>query len=330
MRKLLTLVCTSGLMILMAGPTRLLAQTAPQPQTQAAPSVSAPEDEPWSETEILVIGHPQGPAIWTIKRNGAEVSVLGAMPVMVKRAPWNTRRIERLIGDANVFLSGPEARIGPMALIAVATNKDLGWGQSLDQVLTNDLARRFHTLEARWKLNPKKYQHSRPVWAALQLRADIYDRAGLTVTDPEKVVERIAKAKGVAQRPISSFAAAPVLDRIAHFSRGEQLACFANILSEVEFSTQYAAIATQAWGHADYKTVKRFMVNSASVSCLEGNAGTTHVLDKTVDDTVVSLNAALNHNGKAVVVMPISILVKEGGVLSRLRAQGAEITTPLE
>lgn len=52
------------------------------------------------------------------------------------------------------------------------------------------------------------------------------------------------------------------------------------------------------------------------------------VAAQSADATVAAIDAALARPGKSVAIYPIDDLLREGGVLARLRAEGATISTP--
>jgi len=299
--------------------TQALAQAQTSAQTDA---------QVWAEPEIIVVAHPKGPAVWKLKSGTAVVYVLGAMPVMQKRAQWDMGRMDYLSKNVDLFLTKPEARIGVMGALTLSTQMNLGFGESLDSVLPTDLARRFKNMAKAYGLDYKKYANLKPIAAAIRLRDDIYDKAELSTSDPEKVIVRMAKAAKTTMRPVASFSAADVLGKITHFSRGEQLACTTNILNEVDFATQYAKTATNYWGKGDVRDALKYQVNSAALNCLEGDASTARVLDRTIDESVAQLDDQLKKGGKALIILPMSTLLAKDGVLAKLRAKGVEISEP--
>jgi hypothetical protein len=303
-----------------------LSLAAASVQAQTQPPAEATSD--WAAQEITVVGHLPGPALWRLKSATSEVYVLGAMPVMVKRAQWDMRRIERIMGTTDLFLTRPEGRVGPVAVATLMARKNLGFGRKLSTELPPDLNRRFFAQVSAHGFDPKRYEKDLPIWAAMKLRDDIYDKTSLSVTDPEKVLTRMAKAKGVKMQPMSTYSAANMLGKITGYSRGEQMACVANILNEIDFTAKYTKYATDFWSAGNLKGVHDYSVNSATLSCLEGDPSTAGMVQKTIDDTVETLSEALKTPGKTLVVLPMDALLRTGGALEQLRARGIEISEP--
>ena len=308
--------------LLVGGPA-LAQDTATVP-----PPPSDPNQAIWSEPEILVIGRLRGPAMWKLTSGDSTVYILGSMPVMKKRYGWDQGRVSFILKNAHIYLSKPEAKANPMLVMSLAASRNLGFGKTLDSVLPGDLNRRFNKLVTSYGLNPKSYAKSRPLWAVLQLRHDVYDKAELTTTEPEKTIARMAKARNTPTKPVAVYNVDAYLKRVNNFSRAEEMSCVANMLSEIEFSTRYAKTATDAWAQADIATVRAYMVNSASDACLEGQSSTALALNRMVDDNVKAIEANLKTPGKSIVVMPLGALLRKDGALERLRAKGIEISDP--
>lgn len=299
----------------------------PAEAQEAAPQPTAPEGEDWV-TDIVVAARLPGPAMWRVRKGDSEVYVLGAMPVMTKRIPWDSKRVERVIAMSNILLTAPEAKGGLIGGTRLLMDRRLPIGQTLDEVLPSDLSQRFNALADTHGLDKEKYRKMSPLWAAAALREDVYDKAGIATRDPEKTLLRFAKAQKLKTRPSGSFSVAKTLGRIDGFSKAQQNTCVAATLDEIDFAVKYSRAATEAWATGDLKAVQRLSPDSALMACLEGAPSTHDLLGKTVEQTVASINAALDTPGKSLIVLPLSALLTPGGALQQLEAQGASVTTP--
>jgi uncharacterized protein YbaP (TraB family) len=300
--------------------------TAPAQETVSAPEVAQDGTE-WI-TEVTVTANLPGPAMWRVKKGDSEVYILGAMPVMVKRIPWDDARIRRVLKQSNVLLTAPEAEVGLIGLTKLQMNKRLPMGKKLDEVLPADVSQRFYALADAYGLDRDKYKKATPLWAAAALRADIYEKAQIATLDPEKTLKRFAKEDRLKTRPTGSYSAAKIISRVGQFSKAQEMSCVRATLDEIEFSTKNARAATEAWGRGDLKTVQRLSPDSALLACLEGAPSTSAMLGRTIDQTVGSINKALETPGKSVIVLPLSALLSQGGALQKLKLQGLEITEP--
>jgi uncharacterized protein YbaP (TraB family) len=295
-------------------------------------SLSAPaafaQTEPTPDPSLIITARFKGPAIWKLTRGEAQVYILGAMPVMVKRAQWDMGRIERIMSRADLFLTSPKARVGPIAALNLNSARSLKNNQNLEQQLSPALYQRFVARARAHGLDPKTYARARPLYAAYELRDAIYEREAITSSDPEKVLTRLAKSKGVKTRPMSTYSAAAIITKLKAFSIEEQRACVTSILNEIDYSLAHVGPMTAAWGAGDVKTVLAHETDGAVLNCLEGDSATSNMVKKAVDDAVTALNQALIRPGETVVVLPLSVLLAKDGALLRLQAQGVVITTP--
>lgn len=279
-------------------------------------------------TDVVVTARLPGPALWRVRKGDSEVYVLGAMPVMTKRIPWDSKRVERVIGLSNVLLTAPEAKGGLIGGARLLMDRRLPLGKKLDEVLPADLSKRFYTLADAYGLDREKYKKLSPIWAAATLREDIYDKAGIATRDPEKTLLRFAKAQKLKTKPSGSFSVARTLGRIDDFSAQQQAHCVAATLDEIDFAVKNARAATEAWATGDLKAVQRLSPDSALLACLEGAPSTKAMLGQSVEQTVGAINNALGTPGKSLIVLPLSALLTPGGALQQLEQQGATVTTP--
>ncbi|MCA1936392.1 MAG: TraB/GumN family protein [Asticcacaulis sp.] len=296
-------------------------------QETISESATVKDGEEWV-TDVVVTARLPGPALWRVRKGDSEVYVLGAMPVMTKRIPWDSKRVERVIGLSNVLLTAPEAKGGLIGGARLLMDRRLPLGKKLDEVLPPDLSKRFYTLADTYGLDREKYKKLSPIWAAATLREDVYDKAGIATRDPEKTLLRFAKAQKLKTRPSGSFSVAKTLGRIDDFSAQQQAHCVAATLDEIDFAVKNARAATEAWAVGDLKAVQRLSPDSALLACLEGAPSTKAMLGQSVEQTVGAINNALGTPGKSLIVLPLSALLTPGGALQQLEQQGATVTTP--
>ncbi len=304
-----------------------LAQPAPPPP-DADSGIPATVDQNWAAGQITVTGHFPGPALWRVRKGTSEVYIVGGLPVMVKRFDWDRGRIGRILDKANVLLVAPKAKGGPISFATWEMSKGSGPFRTLWSLLPADVASRFRNLAVLNGVDPDKYAHDTPVYAAMRLRDDIYEKRGLSTNDPEKMLIFMARDRKTPMQPVTRYSAASALGKLNGMSKPERTACVTATLDEIQFATGHAATATQAWAVADLGKAQANSPPSAMLACLEGSGSTQSLVDKAVDDTVAAVDDALARPGKSVAVFPLTVLLQPNGALDRLRAQGADITVP--
>jgi hypothetical protein len=291
-------------------------------------SAAAQGEPAWTVGEFVVTAKPQGPVLWKVTKGASEVWILGALPNMPRNQGWNTARLERAISGANVVLTRPRATVDLFTVIGVLTHLNLPRGRTLDQQLPPDLETRFAHARALAGRSPSRYARLKPVWAAWRLIADYYDAAKLSYTEPQDTLARLAARHHTPVRSIATYHAKPVVKNFEAMNDAQAQACLADAVTDIEHDSVNAATAARAWAVGDLRTVREHYDEPAFALCLEEAPSFVALLDKSVEDTVNAVDAALARPGKSVAIFPLSELLRDGGALQRLRAQGATISAP--
>lgn len=297
--------------------------TPPAPAGAASP---APDD--WDTTEVTIVARFKGPALWRVKRGDSEVYIVGGVPVMLRHFDWDRTRISHILDKANVLLLGPKARGGPVALAEWGVVGGAGLFSNAYAQMPPATAARFKAMATANGIDPKTYLHDNPVVAAMKLRAAIYDRHGLSTSDPEKMLVFMARDRKTPMKPIASYAASGLIGKLGAMPKAARAQCVEDTLNEIDFALAHAAAATHAWATADLVAAKANSPNSATLACLEGAPSTRSVLDQGAGDAVKAINEALSKPGKSVITFPLAILLRPGGALDQLKAEGAQVEVP--
>jgi uncharacterized protein YbaP (TraB family) len=247
---------------------------------------------------------------------------------MPKGQTWNSARLERVIDGANVVLVSPRATVDVFTVIGVLLHLNLPHGRMLDQELPPDLEARFARARALAGQPPARYAHMKPIWAALRLYTDFASRAKLSREDPEATVLRLAHRHHAPVRPIAVYRAKPVVKTIAGLNDAQSQACLSDVIGDIDYASANIVPAAQAWARGDLRAVRAHYADSAFLLCLEQAPSFVALASRNVDDTVKAIDAALARPGKSVAVFALDDLLREGGALARLRAEGASVTAP--
>ena len=286
-------------------------------------------DEPsWTVGELVVTAKAQGPVLWRVAEGGSEVWILGALPNMPRRQAWNTARVERAITGANVVLTRPRASVDLFTVLGVLTHLNLPRGRTLDQELPADLEARFAKARALAGVGAGRYARMKPIWAAWRLLGDYYGAAKLSYTEPQDTLVRLAARHHTPVRPIATYRAKPVVRNFEAMTDAAGQACLADAVTDVLHDSEHAAAAAKAWAIGDLRTVREHYGEPAFGLCLQAAPSFVALRDRSIADTVTAIDAALARPGKSVAIFPLADLLRDGGALQRLRAEGATITAP--
>lgn len=290
--------------------------------------IAAADEPAWTVGEFVVTAKPQGPVLWRVAKGASEVWILGAPPNLPRDLKWNTDRVERALTGANVLLTRPRATVDLFTAIGILTHLNLPRGRTLDQDLPADLEARFAHARALAGRPASRYARLKPIWAAWRVIADYYGAAGLSYTEPQDTLVRLAARRHTPVRPIASYGAKPVVRNFETMGDVQAQACLADAISDIEHDARHSAAEARAWAMGDLQKVREHYAEPAFRLCLEQSPSFVALRDKSVGDTVAAVNAALARPGKSVAIFPLGDLLRDGGALQRLRDQGATITEP--
>src|SRR5205814_10497510 len=105
-------------------------------------------------------------------------------------------------------------------------------------------------------------------------------------------------------------------------------ACLKAALDDVESQAVHAVPAAEAWAIGDLDGVKANYSETRFESCIQSMPSFAALFDRAVRDSAAAANAALRRKGKTVMLVSMGELLRKGGLLDRLRAQGLAIDPP--
>jgi len=332
MRSLLTLCAVAALALsatLVAAPG--LAQTPGTPE----PTVELFPADPGSAvvSELLVVSRPPGPALWLVEKGGAKLYVIGSAPPLPHQLKWDSPRLNRALDSASLVLVPPEASVGPLQVTKFFLTGGSGLrqpmlGKRLEDRLPPDLRARFVNLRVQAQRTAVPYKDWKPAVAGFILMSDFRQAAGISEAKPVSTIERMAKAKGVKVKAMSQYRLGPILSVVGKLSDEQQLACLRDALTETEYNAAHATTLGADWAEGDLASVRARYSTSAAQRCVQRAPGGGALLDQQIAQSAGALSEALNRPGVTVAVVDLAYLLPANGVLDRLRATGAVITSP--
>ncbi len=309
------LACLAAAALLAAVPTLARAQ--------------ASQPEAWSDAqEVTVRAHVAGPAMWRVRKDGAEVIVIGILPVFPKAEAWPTKRIENALKGSRVLITPAATNASIGDLFGLMSSKNLPQHEDLKTVLPPALYARYQAAAARAGVSTKPFAHDKPVWAGARLRKDILSKIGLSDQEPQETIVRLAHHAGVPVRASAHYKFSPLLKDVNAMSLDASEACLSSALDDIDFDFDRAPKAAAAWAIGDLKTVHANYQGSTLIKCLAGSDQAAAILDHSIDDAAASIAEALKTPGRSVAIFPLATLLRKNGVLDRLSVEGAEISSP--
>jgi uncharacterized protein YbaP (TraB family) len=325
-----------GALALTAATVPATAQTPPpQPAPLQSPGVELFPQGPGSAVveELQVVARPPGPALWLVEKGDAKLYVVGSAAPLPHQLKWNSPRLDRAMSQASLVLVPPEASVGPLQIAKFVVTGGGGvrqpmLGKNLEDKLPADLKARFVSARQQARKGPGPYKEWKPAVAGFILLSDFRQAAGLSEAKPVSTIERMAKAKGVKVKAMSQYRLGPILSSAGKLSDEANLACLRDALTELEYDAAHNTTIGTDWAHGDLASVRARYSASAAQRCVMRAPGGAGLVTQQIAQSADALSKALNRPGVTIAVIDLAFLLPANGVLDRLKASGATVTSP--
>lgn len=305
---------------------------------QAAPTVDlgqAPaQDESAVVAELTVVAKPPGPAVWLVEKDGAKLYILGSAHPLPHRLKWDSPRLNKALDKASLVLVPPEASVGVTQVAGFILKFGGGLrqplGKSLESELPPDLRARFVAARQQARKGAGDYKNWKPAVAGFLLLSDLRQAAGLSEAKPVSTIERMAKARKLKVKAVGQYRMSAVTTIASKLSPDDQLYCLRVALDEIAYDAAHSTTIGQDWAEGDLASVRARYRASGVQRCLTRAPGGPALLEKGVGQTTDAMTEALKRPGVTVAVVDLGFLLPGNGVLDRLKAGGATVTSPVE
>src|SRR5205085_2528753 len=151
----------------------------------------------------------------------------------------------------------------------------------------------------------------------------------LTTHEPEDSIAALARARHVQVRRVASYDLIPSGEELLKLPPAVTGRCIEAAVRDIGFQSRHVQAAANAWAIGDVVGMMANWSPSGYTECLVQLSPHATALDaRAIDDTVKTVDAALADGGRTVAVVEIGVLLRNGGVLDRLKAEGVSITGP--
>jgi uncharacterized protein YbaP (TraB family) len=284
--------------------------------------------------ELTVVAKPPGPAIWLVEKDGAKLYILGSAPPLPHQLKWSSPRLEKALSKADLVLIPPEASVGVTQVAGFVLKFGGGLrqplGKSLENELPPDLKARFVESRNQARKGAGDYKNWKPAVAGFLLLSDFRQAAGLSEAKPVSTVERMAKARKLKVKSVGQYRMSAVTSIAGKLSPEDQLYCLRVTLDEVAYDGAHSTTIGGDWAQGDLGSVRARYRASAAQRCLMHVPGGSALLEKGLAQTTEAMTDALKRPGVTVAVVDLGFLLPGNGVLDRLQAGGATVTSPVE
>jgi uncharacterized protein YbaP (TraB family) len=309
----------------------------------AAPAAAATAGD--SLSEVLVTGERPGPGMWRVSKDGHDLWILATLQPLPKNMTWRSESVEQRIASSQVVISPPraDADIGFFrgltlipSLLRARKSPD---GKTLEQLLPHDLYIRWLALRVKY-LGSGDDEHKRPMLAALDLYQRALDQSGLTSNETVwDTVEKTARKDRVPLQPVvlnlKVDDAKGAIRDLNKIPQDAEIACFAKTIERLETDLKPMRQRANFWSLGDIDALRSLPYPDEEVACLNAFLAVPELREqferarRQIEDLWLSTaDTALDKNASSFAVLPITVFLKEGGLLDRLRARGYAVQDP--
>ena len=298
-----------------------------------------------SLAEVLVTGERPGPGMWRVSKDGHDLWILATLQPLPKNMTWRSELVEQRIAGSQVVISPPrvDADIGFFrgltlipSLLRARKSPD---GKTLEQLLPHDLYIRWLALRVKY-LGLGDDEHKRPMLAALDLYERALDQSGLSSNETVwETIEKTARKDRVPLQPVvlnmKVDDAKGAIRDLNKIPQDAEVACFAKTIERLETDLQPMRQRANFWSLGDIDGLRSLPYPDEEVACLNAFLSVPELREQfqrarsEIEDLWLSTaDAALGKNASSFAVLPITLLLKEDGLLDRLRAKGYAVQDP--
>ena len=331
-----------GLLLLLS--TNALAQVAAPTPAPAA----IPEQEVRDMAAVVVTGVQPGPGMWKVSKGEHVLWVMGTLTPLPKGMSWLSRDVEAVIAQADEVLDPPgltfDSDIGRFravlmipSLLKARKNPD---GRNLSEVLPAPLYTRWSVLKARYLGRDAGVEKWRPVFAAQELYQAALKKSGLSqsgVVGP--VVDKLAKAH--ATKRTSTLVKVKIekpKEAIKEFSSSSlaDIDCFEKTVARLESDLPMMTARANAWSIGDIEALRALPYDDQNRTCMNAFLESGIAQKRGMDDVpqrveamwLSKAEAALATNQVTFATLPIAMLLRPDGYLSKLQSRGYLVEAP--
>jgi uncharacterized protein YbaP (TraB family) len=286
--------------------------------------------------EVVVTGERAGPGLWHVHRGTAQLWIMGTVTPLPKNMTWRSKQIEEVLDTTNQVLVRKPYEIGiARALWLLLTQRDLimvGGGKRLKDVMPADLYARFAAQRAKLGNEPDKWEHYRPIIAALFLQEAALHRVGLsTRLELGKEVRDLAHKHHVRIDEIKVAGIRDFLDALKTMPAATENKCVAAGLATIERGLPALVDRATAWATGNVERIQNTPEPAEVSACrdaVSADAGAGDLLALMRRTWISNMLKYLQSGGVTLAVVDMDMLLEHGGILDALRAEGYEVDPP--
>jgi uncharacterized protein YbaP (TraB family) len=319
----IAIVCCASLL----SATLACAQEQPSSRTGSAPA---------GVEEVLVTGEHPGPGLWRVSSGDNVLWILATHTPLPRNLLWRSEDVEAVIAESQQVL-------GPYSVAVSVQGADAY--RSDGATLKKTLPPRVYS---RWRSLKRKYIDRRldtetllPASAAILLQQAAFERAGLTYTDD--LWRRIIQLAQKHRVPIStdhevnqSIYIDPRRSAISAINAKAGIEYLSTTMTRLESELAAARARANAWAVGDIDSLQIQAQTDETSAYLLAHSWpfleereVRALLARADENWLAAVEVALTNNQSTFAALPIYLVLKDDGLLAKLKAAGYVVEEPL-
>jgi uncharacterized protein YbaP (TraB family) len=303
---------------------------------------SSPGNKPTvSETlsQGLVTGEQPGPGLWKITSGQHVLWVLGKPPTpLPKQVVWRSKEVEttlastqELILDDDIAWDPKSADVSERARL-IEQFQDihtLPGGQTLKDVVPEDLYARFEALKTAFNPKDGGMEHQRPWAAAIRLRNDALQSLNLT---DDAIFRTVRRDAGWGTHETDVVTDADFEEFLRNGVTNRSVSCLGATVSALEADRDSLRRLANAWATGDIGTLRQLVTRQQAFPCLpalfDSDQRAKDIVARHREQLLAATEQALKARKTTFAVVSMDELFAPDGWLATLRARGYGVKEP--
>jgi hypothetical protein len=322
----------------------LTLQLLPPPGLAQAPR----RDEATVLETVVVSGKQPGPGLWKVENGEHVMWVLGTIAPLPRRMDWEAGDVEATIADSQELLLPPNASMradgvafgGIFLLPSLMKARNNPGKETLAEVLPPADYARWTRLKERHLGRDRGIEKRRPIIAAAKLQQEALDDADLTLDNlAAKVARRAARKHDLTiTEPKIEIVIADPKATIREFSATalDDIDCFRQTLERLDADIETMKLRANAWALGDLDLLQSLPYTDNFRACVDALLETRIARQQGFSDLehqlesawMAAADAALARNRSSFALLPLRMMLRDGGFLDQFRARGYVVTAP--
>jgi hypothetical protein len=309
---------------------------------QAAPAVDEGVDE------VLVTGEQPGPSLWAVYKGDHVMWIMGTLSPLPKSMQWRSSKVMEIVANSQEFLRPADVKLqvgfwGKVSILpSLVGIKNNPKGQTLKDVLPNDVYTRWLGLKEKYMEDNAEIERKRPIVAATELFNASIEHVGMVKNNSIRwAVEAVVRERGIkTTHPIVDHQLQNPHATVKKFKQSSlsDVECFAKTIERLETDLDGMRARANAWATGDLALLRSLPYQDEQSACEAAVLSSEVVQEQGLQDIKEVLAAAwlaaaelaLDSNTQTFALLPMNELFDPKGYLSLLAAKGYRIDRPLE